>query len=98
LPYPGLAASKLASNPQSSLAKRASELCTSTTPLTKETYHVDDLRGSGDPAMACTSMVQRPVCRRHVCVPVFPGEKVLDDGRVGPCLRPWPGSSSSLDS
>jgi hypothetical protein len=36
LPYPGLAASKLASNPQSSLAKRASDLCASTAPLTKE--------------------------------------------------------------
>jgi hypothetical protein len=36
LPYPGLAASKLASKPQSSLAKRASKLCASTAPLTKE--------------------------------------------------------------
>jgi hypothetical protein len=36
LPYPGLTASKLASNPQSSLPKRASELYASTPPLLAE--------------------------------------------------------------
>jgi hypothetical protein len=36
LPYPGPTASKLASKPESSVPKRASELCANTSPLTLE--------------------------------------------------------------
>jgi hypothetical protein len=49
LPYPGLAASKLASKPQSSLAKRASELAANTPPQSKEArdWQGSDCGGEG---------------------------------------------------